>query len=221
MDRIEEVSLAIDFIEANLTERLNLDRIADAVHYSKYHLHRVFSDTVGLTVHEYMKRRQLTESAKLLVFSEKPIVDIALLSGYRSQQAFTSAFTAMYKMPPNMYRENERFYPLQLRFDFERSYEMLDRTESAGWKITFATEAEIPCWMELVRFVIDGFPYLDEEEYIRVLKQKIRTKQALILKDRGLPPVSCCSPMKTAALILWGVTRFTEREGSPKHFSTR
>ena len=127
MDRIEEVSLAIDFIEANLTERLNLDRIADAVHYSKYHLHRVFSDTVGLTVHEYMKRRQLTESAKLLVFSEKPIVDIALLSGYRSQQAFTSAFTAMYKMPPNMYRENERFYPLQLRFDFERSYEMLDR----------------------------------------------------------------------------------------------
>ena len=97
MDRIEEVSLAIDFIETNLTERLNLDRIADAVHYSKYHLHRVFSDTVGLTVHEYMKRRQLTESAKLLVFSEKPIVDIALLSGYRSQQAFTSAFTAMYK----------------------------------------------------------------------------------------------------------------------------
>ena len=90
MDRIEEVALAIDFIEANLTERLNLDRIADAVHYSKYHLHRVFSDTVGLTVHEYMKRRQLTESAKLLVFSEKPIVDIALLSGYRSQQAFTS-----------------------------------------------------------------------------------------------------------------------------------
>ncbi len=71
-------------------------------------------------------------------------MDIALLSGYRSQQAFTSAFTAMYKMPPNMYRENERFYPLQLRFDFERSYEMLDRTESAGWKITFATEAEIP-----------------------------------------------------------------------------
>ena len=50
MDRIEEVSLAIDFIEANLTERLNLDRIADAVHYSKYHLHCVFSDKVGLTV---------------------------------------------------------------------------------------------------------------------------------------------------------------------------
>ncbi len=28
--------------------------------------------------------------------------------------------------------------------------------------------------MELVRLVIDGFPYLNEEEYIRVLKQKIK-----------------------------------------------
>ena len=43
----------------------------------------------------------------------------------------------------DVYKRQERFYPLQLRFDFERSYEMLDRTESAGWKITFATEAEI------------------------------------------------------------------------------
>nr|WP_330391690.1 helix-turn-helix domain-containing protein [Enterocloster clostridioformis] len=53
----------------------------------------------------------MTESAKLLVFSCKPIVQIAFLSGYQSQQAFTNAFTAMYRMPPNMYRENERFSP--------------------------------------------------------------------------------------------------------------
>ena len=59
------------------------------------HLHRVFSDTVGLTIHDYIQRRQLTESAKLLVFSCKPIVQIAFLSGYQSQQAFTNAFTAM------------------------------------------------------------------------------------------------------------------------------
>ena len=39
--------------------------------------------------------------------------------------------------------------------------------------------------MELVRLVIDGFPHLNEEEYIRVLRQKISTGQALIMKDRG------------------------------------
>lgn len=183
MKRLEEVMLTIRYIEDNLTEKLDLDQIAEAVHYSKYHLHRVFSDTVGLTIHDYIQRRQLTEAAKLLVFSGRPIVQIALLSGYRSQQAFTNAFTAMYKMPPNLYREKERFYPLQLKFEFEGSYEMLDKKEQGPWEITFATEADIPCWMGLVRLVIDGFPNLHEDEYIQVLKQKIRAKEALILKD--------------------------------------
>lgn len=111
MSSMDEIIMAINFIEANLTKKMDLDMISGAVHYSKYHLHRVFSDTVGLTIHDYIQRRQLTESAKLLVFSCKPIVQIAFLSGYQSQQAFTNAFTAMYRMPPNMYRENERFSP--------------------------------------------------------------------------------------------------------------
>lgn len=183
MSHIEAVALMIDFIEANLTGKLDLDTISNAVHYSKYHLHRVFTDTVGLTVHEYMKRRQLTEAAKLLVFSDQPIVEIALLAGYKSQQAFTNAFTAMYKTPPNMFRENERFYPLQLRFDFKGRYEMPDEKEGMAWDIAFARENDIPCWMELVRLVIDGFPFLEEEPYIRTLKEYIRNRQALIIKD--------------------------------------
>lgn len=183
MKRLKEVTLVINYIEENLTRKLDLAQIAEAVHYSKYHLHRVFSDTVGLTVHDYIQRRQLTEAAKLLVFSGKPIVQIALLSGYRSQQAFTNAFTAMYKMPPNLYRERERFYPLQLKFEFEGSYEMLEKKEQETWDITMAEEADIPCWMELVRLVIDGFPNLQKEEYIQVLKQKIGAREALILKD--------------------------------------
>ena len=216
MDRIEKVSMAVNFIEENLTKKLDLGEVAKQIHYSKYHLHRVFADTTGLTIHDYIKRRQLTEAAKLLVFSDRPIIDIALMAGYKSQQAFTSIFTEMYKMPPNMYRENERFYPLQLRFDFERSYEMLDRTECAGWKITFATEAEIPCWMELVRLVIDGFPYLDEEEYIRVLKQKIRTKQALILKDRGLAAGILLFSYENGSIDFMGSHPLYRKRGVPK-----
>ena len=68
MNNIEKVQAAIDYIEDHLTEKLDLDVIASAVHYSKYHLHRVFSKTVGLTLHEYRNRRQLTEAAKLLVY---------------------------------------------------------------------------------------------------------------------------------------------------------
>lgn len=65
MSSMDEVILAINFIEANLTKKMDLDMISGAVHYSKYHLHRVFSDTVGLTIHDYIQRRQLTESARV------------------------------------------------------------------------------------------------------------------------------------------------------------
>ncbi len=63
--RIEKV---IDFIEEHLDNKLDLETLATASHYSKYHLHRKFTDTVGMTIHDYVSRRQLTEAAKLLVF---------------------------------------------------------------------------------------------------------------------------------------------------------
>lgn len=73
--KIENISAVISYIEAHLNEKLDLDTVASAVCYSKYHLHRMFTDTVGITLHDYIQRRQLTEAAKLLVFSEKPIIE--------------------------------------------------------------------------------------------------------------------------------------------------
>ncbi len=92
------VSQAIRYIEEHPREKMDLDMVASALYYSKYHLHRIFTKTVGLTIHDYAKQRQLTEAAKFLVFSAKPIIEIAFMGGYESQQAFTDIFKAMYKI---------------------------------------------------------------------------------------------------------------------------
>lgn len=218
MNNIEKVQAAIDYIEDHLTEKLDLDIIAGAVHYSKYHLHRVFSKTVGLTLHEYRNRRQLTEAAKLLVFSEGPILDIALLAGYESQQAFTTAFSTMYKQSPSQYRENEKFYPLQLRFQFEGSYNMRNSTEKTQWKITYADESDIPCWMALVRLVIDGFPHLYEEEYVGELRRRIRKRQALILKDGEAAVGAMLFSGETGSIDFMGTHPLYRSQGIPRAF---
>lgn len=215
---IGNIAAVIDYVEAHLTEKLDLDRIAEAVHYSKYHLHRMFADTIGLTVHGYIQRRRLTEAAKLLVFSDKPILEIAFTAGYESQQAFTSGFTAMYKMSPGRYREQERFYPLQLRFSLEGSFKMLEQTQKQQWDITFAAPEDIPCWMELVRLVIDGFPCLEEEEYIRVLRERIRTKQALILKDGTMAVGILLFTGETGSIDFMGCHPLYRKMGIPKAF---
>ena len=66
---IESVANTIAYIEAHLQERLDLDRVATDIHYSKFHLHRMFTQATGITIHDYIRRRQLTEAASLLFFS--------------------------------------------------------------------------------------------------------------------------------------------------------
>ncbi len=218
MKHIEKISMAIGYIEANLTEKIDLDMIAGAVHYSKYHLHRMFSKTLGMTPHDYLQRRQLTEAAKLLVFSNKSILDIALLSGYKSQQAFHSIFKSMYKLSPNQYRENERFYPLQLKYELEGGFQMLDKKADGEWNIAFATEEDIPCWMGLVRLVIDGYPHLHEDEHIGVLKQRIKTRQALILKDGNAAVGIMLFSYKTGSIDFMGTHPLYRQRGIPRAF---
>lgn len=215
---IKNTALAIDYIEAHLTEKIDLDIIANAVHYSKHHLHRMFTNTIGLTIHEYVQRRKLTEAAKLLVFSDKSILDIALIAGYESQQAFTNIFTAMYKQPPSKYRDNEKFYPLQAKFEFEGEYDMIDNEENIQWDIDYASEEDISCWMVLVRLVIDGFPHLHEDEYIQVLKQRIKTKQALILKDNEIAIGAMLFSYKTGSIDFMGTHPLYRKKRIPQAF---
>lgn len=218
MTRLEKIAMAIDYIETNLTKKIDLDMVANAIHYSKYHLHRMFSETIGMTFHDYLQRRQLTEAAKLLVFSNKSILEIALLSGYESQQAFHNIFKSMYKVSPNKYRKNEKFYPLQLKFQLGGSFQMLDKTSNDGWNITYATEEDIPCWMDLVRLVIDGYPHLHEDEYIQVLKQYIKNNQALILKDGEIAIGIMLFSYKTGSIDFMGAHPLYRKKGIPKAF---
>ena len=60
---------------------------------------------------------------------------------------------------------------------------------------------------------MNGFPHLNEEEYIRVLRQKISTRQALILKDGGtaigimLFSKTGFPLHRSACRKVWGLTR--------------
>ena len=142
---VRGIQTVIRYIESRLGGRLELETVAEAVHYSKYHLHRMFTETVGMTLHDYVQRRRLTEAAKLLAFSRRPISQIALQCGYESQQSFTQAFKSMYKAPPAAYRAAGNFYPLQLPFTLrmERGREAFRKEE-----IRLAEEREIslPGW---------------------------------------------------------------------------
>ena len=216
VQKVVSIETVIEFIENHLDGKLELDTVAASVHYSKYHLHRMFTETVGMTIHDYVSRRQLTEAAKLLVFSKKSIIDIALICGYESQQAFTSAFKAMYKMPPAEYRDLGQFYPLQLRFYLHK--EAHSNMKFTSDDIKLATISDIPAWMELVRMVVDGYPYLDEADYLAKLKNSIEKRQALILPLGNLAIGIMAFSYNTGSIEFMGVHPQYRSYGIPKLF---
>lgn len=177
------IETVIDYIENHLDGKLELDTIAESIHYSKYHLHRLFTETVGMTIHDYVQRRQLTEAAKLLIFSDMPIIKIAFICGYESQQSFSSVFKAMYKLSPAKYRDKRNFYPLQLRFTLHRKMAAMEFTVR---DIHLAEKTDISDWMNLMRLVIDGYPVMDEADYLSKLEESIAEKRALVLRDGNI-----------------------------------
>lgn len=215
---IKNVIAAIEYIESHLHEKLNLETIAEALHYSKYHLHRMFTGTVGVTIQTYVQRRRLTEAAKLLVFSHKPILEIALTAGYGSQQSFTDSFRAMYKKAPNQYREEEEFYPLQLRYVLNENPRNFGEEGCWEKKIAYAADADIPAWMDLVHLVIDGFPHLDEEKYLQQLKEYIRNRRALILRDGDIAAGIMAFHEMTGSIDFLGVHPQYRKRGIARAF---
>jgi AraC family transcriptional regulator len=97
---------AIIFIENNLYKSITVFDVANAVSYSYYHFHRYFHSVMGETIGEYIRFRRLTEAAKLLLYTENKILDIAISLHFQSHEAFTRAFKSRYGVTPKQYRNN-------------------------------------------------------------------------------------------------------------------
>lgn len=176
----EHVAAAISYIERHLHEKLDLETVAQAACYSKYHLHRMFTESLGMTMHGYIRRRQFTEAARRLVYSGRPIVEIALTAGCESQQTFTAQFKSLYKQTPLEYRQNGFFYPLQLELRLDEGPSAPDFTARG---IAYAVPEDLPGWMRFSALVIDGFPCLEEGAHLKRLGRYIRQRQALLIRE--------------------------------------
>ena len=176
----EAPASAVRHIEENLAGRLDLSDVAASINYSKHYLHRRFRRDAGMTMGDYISRRRLTEAAKMLVFTDWPVLDIAVSVGFGSQQAFTAAFKRMFKKTPCQYRAAEEFWPLQSRLRLEEA-----ALRGADLSVRFAHPSDRSDWMALLDQVVDGYPHLDETEYLTHLDRAMARCEALVCGADG------------------------------------
>jgi len=114
MDVVDGIQRAIDFIEDNICDDLNVKEIASQAYLSSYHFQRIFSAVCGVSVGEYMRSRRLTLAGIEIGHSDTKIVDIALKYGYESPESFSRAFSRFHGISPMAARsQNEKLqlYP--------------------------------------------------------------------------------------------------------------
>lgn len=95
----------LGYVDPNLFRPdLSLTRIADHLKISEAYLSRVFKEHEGESPSDYIERKRLEESVRLLQRSDLGIAEIAIRIGYLSDTAFRRAFKRKFGRSPNDYR---------------------------------------------------------------------------------------------------------------------
>ena len=116
---LERVQLGVDYIETRLDEDVALADVAKMAGISQWHFQRIFRALTGETLKTYMRSRRLAASLERLIDTELRFLDIALLAGFESQEAFTRAFKKAFGLTPQRYRalRDESLFLKKPRFD--------------------------------------------------------------------------------------------------------
>lgn len=102
----------LDHIDRHLDEDLDLDVLSGVAAYSKYHFHRQFTATFGLSVHRYIQLARLKRASYRLAFRDaQSVTDIAMDAGYDAPDAFARAFRQRFGQSPSSFRRSPDWEP--------------------------------------------------------------------------------------------------------------
>ena len=105
MLRINDVLYAI---HRDIRADLSGAKLAKIAAYTEPHLHRVFRQQMGETLHNYIRRIRLEQAANLLTFEKsRPVADIAEQCGYDSLSSFSRVFRGRFGCTPGQWRTTD------------------------------------------------------------------------------------------------------------------
>ncbi|WDZ85761.1 AraC family transcriptional regulator [Micromonospora cathayae] len=103
---ISALNRLVEFVEEQLTDEVDVARVARMLGTTEYHLRRMFSSLAGMSLSEYVRRRRMTVAAADVVRGEDGLLTIAVRHGYGSTEAFGRAFRAVHGVSPGDVRRD-------------------------------------------------------------------------------------------------------------------
>jgi AraC family transcriptional regulator len=97
-----------DYIRAHLHRRITLSELAILLHLSVRHLSRLFKQSTGRTLAQYIAHCQMEHAQDLLRNPHLSMREIAARTGFHRQEHFTRRFHAYTGLTPTAYRGAQR-----------------------------------------------------------------------------------------------------------------
>lgn len=91
-------------IDADYSQPLDLDELARAAHFSRFHFLRAFRRAFKATPHEYLTRKRIERAKQLLAESELTVTEICFDVGFESLGSFSTLFHKQVGWSPSIYR---------------------------------------------------------------------------------------------------------------------
>lgn len=133
MEWIERLNCAVNYMEENIKEPINLEEVSKIACCSTYHFQRMFAYIADITLSEYIRRRRMSLAAVDLQSGNEKVVDISLKYGYDSPTAFNRAFKSVHGITPSQAKEQgtilKAFPPISFKITIKGDSEMNYRIE--------------------------------------------------------------------------------------------
>ncbi|MGE7823323.1 AraC family transcriptional regulator [Paenibacillus sp. NPDC093718] len=104
----QHVENIMEWVEEHFREPFELQRIAEDLHLSPYHLSHLFKQYTGQTISDYIAARRIREACALLMLTEKPVKVISREVGGLSDPYFCQLFKKKKGITPQAYRDTVR-----------------------------------------------------------------------------------------------------------------
>jgi AraC family transcriptional regulator len=101
---VRRVRRAVDAIESDIAQPLDLDALAGLACMAKHHFLRRFRDVTGETPHQFILQRRLARARDLLAKDIMTAAEIGRACGFSDASGFSSAFRAAHGLPPRAWR---------------------------------------------------------------------------------------------------------------------
>lgn len=102
----------LEHIDRHLEDDLDLDNLSGVAAFSKFHFHRQFTATFGLSVHRYVQLARLKRASHRLAYRDAAsVTEIAMDAGYEAPDAFARAFRQRFGQSPSSFRKSPDWEP--------------------------------------------------------------------------------------------------------------